>query len=516
MSSRIRRPSPQVTALAFAEGLTPSARRTPNALLADVAFEGCSLEGDDQAIVEVDECDAETSDGVIELRSVAFRRNALNGASAFSSRRSNCSSVEMVGVEFSGNTCGEACFARLSSASHLRKVVLSENVPVDAPRHTSALSLLHAASRSSTTVVGLNFSRNEIPGLHVTNGTLKLSSSFFVANSEGPLVRVESDSEAKIVNCSFDKNGNSNLRTETGHQKRTKRDEDSVLVGGQTSVMRGSAVSSIGGSARVRNCKFTDNQVRGDAGGLFASGGSLEIDNCTFKRNAATYSGGAIYVKETSVDISQLTCVSNSADNGGCLYAEDIWGYITHADISDNSARNGGGMCIVKSSVLGLEKTEVNANSTQSSGDVGAKRRPSFLCDTCVFKRNEAELAGGAIYANVSNLQRLVHHFDDCRFENNRAHLGGNAKPLPNLSSLFQYRWHLPHRQQLHGELPHIKRRLHNNSRKWEHFEAQCGRDGRRSFCKRSNGRQHFLQPRKHDDPFIRSPSTKHPDSDFA
>ena len=394
MSSRIGRPSPQVTALAFAEGLTPSARRTPNAVLADVAFEGCSLDGEDQAIVEVDECDAETSDGVIELRSVAFRRNALNGASAFSSRRSNCSSVEMVGVEFSGNTCGEACFARLSSASHLRKVVLSENVPVDAPRQTSALSLLHAASRSSTTVVGLNFSRNEIPGLHVTNGTLKLTSSFFVANSEGPLVRVESDSEAEIVDCVFERNRASVQETEEALRIALAVVEHSGFAVTSTEITRGSAVSSTESSARVRNCKFTDNQVRGDAGGLFASGGSLEIDNCAFKRNAATHSGGAIYVKETSVNISQLTCVSNSAENGGgCLYAEDIWGYITHADISDNSARNGGGMCIVKSSVR-LEKTEMNANSANSGG--GLHVNASALGTlSCVFRNNKAEEGGG-------------------------------------------------------------------------------------------------------------------------
>ena len=402
-----------------------------------MTFEGCVLEGDDRAIVEVDRCrQTETPGGVIKLRNVAFRRNALNGSSAFSARRSSCSDVEMDDVEFSSNTCGEACFARLSAVSRLRKVVLRENVPGSAPRQVSSLSLLHASSRSSTTVIGLHFSSNEIPGLHITDGTLNLMNSSFVANSEGPLVRVENSSDAEIVDCSFEGNRNSNQQREKYHQKEIKRDEDGVVMSDQTRIMLRSAVSLIESSVILRDCEFTDNEVRGDAGGLFSSGGSLEIDHCIFKHNSATRSGGAVYVIRSSVDISRLTCVSNSAENGGCLYAERSWGSITHADIRKNSARNGGGVSIVHSSHLELEKMKLNVNSVESGGGIRAQWQSSILFHNCTFERNNANTAGGAIYANVSDSQGLVHRFDNCRFKNNKAHLGGDAKPFPILSNL--------------------------------------------------------------------------------
>ena len=401
-----------------------------------MTFEGCVLEGDDRAIVEVDRCcQTETPGGLIKLRNVAFRRNALNGSSAFSARRSSCPDLEMDDVEFSNNTCGEACFARLSAVSRLRKVVLRENVPMSAPDQVS--SSLHASSRSSTTtVVGLRFKRNEIPGLHITDGTLKLMNSSFVANSEGPLVRVENGSKSEIVDCSFEGNRNSNQQREKYHQKEIKRDEDGVVMSDQTRIMLRSAVSLIESSVILRDCEFTDNEVRGDAGGLFSSGGSLEIDHCIFKHNSATRSGGAVYVIKSSVDISRLTCVSNSAENGGCLYAERSRGSITHADIRKNSARNGGGVCIVHSPHLRLEKVTMSANSAESGGGIRAQWQSYIVFHNCTFERNNANTAGGAIYANVSDSQGLVHRFDNCRFKNNKAHLGGDAKPFPILSNL--------------------------------------------------------------------------------
>ena len=377
-------------------------RRTRNVLFANVAFEDCRLEEKDGAVVEVDACGAESEGGKIQLHHVAFRRSVLDGASALSTRGSECSAVEMVDVEFTENDCGDGCFARLSNVSDLRQIAIRGNGPVtsDAQRRQSLLS---ARPGSVTSAVGLEVSGNAVAGLRVAGGALTLKTSGFVRNSVGPLVRLEEGSVADIADCRFRRN----RAATTGEA--TKPDDTAMLGDGgelscasATSTPQTSAFSSTNSNVTVRSCNFTDNDVQGDGGALFASGGTLRIDRCLFESNAASKSGGAVYLRRGHALLDRIVCRGNRARaNGGCLFVEDATGHIRRSRARSNTASWGGALYVEDASRWSVQRSVFRVNVAELGGGVYVQRG-HVLFTNGSFQNNEAR-SGGGIHIHDGN-----------------------------------------------------------------------------------------------------------------
>ena len=407
-------------------------RRTPDVLLANLVFEGCDL--DEDAIVEVDACRAsEDVHGVIKLHHVAFRGNVLNGSSAFSSRRSDCLTVEMIDVEFSNASCGDGCFAQLAGVSRLRDVSIRDNVPIDSLSSARQISsLLGALASSVTTVIGLQYSGNEVSAFRVNNGALNLSHSSFEENSVGPLVRLGNGSRADIVDCVFRDNRAEREEREVASREACLSDEDGLLPCVPTRVTRGIAIASRNSVLQVQRSEFRANAIKGGAGVLFSFGGSLEIDDSLFENNTVTQSGGAAYLYNCSATIRRLQCMGNQAEErGGCIYAERSRVRVARSTIANNTARDGGGMCGTQSSELNLTRTEVVGNSATEGGGMFMTDM-TFRTLDCVFRDNVGDTGGGIRAVRGEAICRRT------RFLNNRASTNGGAVHLSNATGNFE------------------------------------------------------------------------------
>ena len=390
--------------------------RTGTALLANIVFENCTLDEEDTAIVELEECTSKEAIGTVRLHRVAFRGHRLNGTSAFSSRHAQCASVEMIRVKFSDNSCGDACFAQLSAAVDLRRIRLERNVPV-ASQDTRPVSLLHLLAGSTTQVVDIHLSRNAVAGVHVSDGTLNLTRSTFERNSEGPTIRLDQGSRAHIVDCVFRENEASIQKAEETLPESLLAFESSGFRCVPVTVTRGSAILSFDSDVRVKRCDFRDNAVNGDASGVFVSGGTLEVDACTFRNNSATKAGGAVYLLNALALLDNVFCVNNTADgDGGCLFAENATGWIVDSRLKRNSASAGGALYIKESAEMVIQKSSFVGNRVSKGG--GGAHVQAEVCRfvDCSFKKNKATTGGGL---NVD--KDSVVHIERAAFIENKA-----------------------------------------------------------------------------------------------
>ena len=396
-------------------------RRTRNVLFANVAFEDCRLEEKDGAVVEVDRCSAEDGGGKVQLRHVAFRRNVLDGAMAFSVQGSECSTVEMVDVEFADNVCGDACFAQLSGVSDLRQITIKGNAPVasDAQRRPSLLS---ARPGSVTIVVGLEVSGNAIAGLQVIGGTLTLRTSVFVRNSDGPLVQLESGSVAEIIDCRFRRNRDKKTGIEvTAPDDAATLGHSGALGCASTTETQTSSLSSTDSNVTLRRCDFVDNGVQGDGGALFASAGSLRIDRCLFERNAAAKSGGAVSLRQVHAALDRIDCRGNRARaNGGCLFLEGATGRLRRLRARSNTASWGGALYIEDARQWSVESSVFRANVAELGGGVFEQRGDALFTNSS-FRNNEAR-SGGGVHIHDGNAT-----FEDVVLTGNEATDSGGA-----------------------------------------------------------------------------------------
>jgi hypothetical protein len=171
---------------------------------------------------------------------------------------------------------------------------------------------------------------------------------------------------------------------------------DSVLDG-LTLKQGNRAISMVGASPTIGNCRFVDNQANPGSGGAMAieAGAFPEISNCVFEGNGvneASEDGGAIHVDGADVSIDNCLFTENRALNGGALYLAGEAGNgvsVTDCAFVENNARFSGGALYTH---LYSGRTFVN----------------------CSFRNNQSGSRGSAVFYRDGD-----HYFTNCLFVDN-------------------------------------------------------------------------------------------------
>ncbi|GMH38952.1 hypothetical protein BSKO_06850 [Bryopsis sp. KO-2023] len=155
-----------------------------------------------------------------------------------------------------------------------------------------------------------------------------------------------------------------------------------------------SCLLAINSTIEIQNTTAKNN--RGVYGGAmsFVRGSEVVVVNSSFESNNATQQGGAIHMNNTNLDLSNSLFTENLAlDDGGAIFAV-------------------GG---VQNSILRITGSTFQGNSATSTG--GALWfRGTFKCsiDKSIFKRNKANVAGGAIFGSkLSSVKLSATSFSD-------------------------------------------------------------------------------------------------------
>ncbi len=167
----------------------------------------------------------------------------------------------------------------------------------------------------------------------------------------------------------------------------------------------------------------------------FSSDGDLLIDGCRFENNNNPGAeGGAVYyfgsVARSSIRNSFF--LSNSAQSGAAIFAENATILVENNYFSGNNAALGGGAIALKNcfDVL-VDKNRFYGNSAQDGGAVQILSQSietdiNHTYANNVFAGNSAGASGGALYYNGNALSSFT-QFRDNVFAENEAQLDGAA-----------------------------------------------------------------------------------------
>ena len=255
---------------------TAFSSRRSNVTFVDVVFEGCALDGTDeaQAIIEVSGCEADAP-GVITLRRVVFRKNELNAASVLRSSSPSCFTVELIDVEISENVCSDAArIVHLAKKNRLKNCAVFKNAVSGAAVKPS--SVFYGPASSETTIQGLAAFDNSLTLIQIQDGSLAVSNASVERNL------LATGIAKKRENCCF-------------HLVRSL--------------------------AQVRECSFRANEgVRGTA--IFARESTVSVLESGFDDNVGLEDGSCVYAENSEVVLEDTNAIGNQADGrGGVMYA---------------------------------------------------------------------------------------------------------------------------------------------------------------------------------------------------
>jgi hypothetical protein len=212
------------------------------------------------------------------------------------------------------------------------------------------------------------------------------------------------NSSASILSCTF----NDNLASASGGAVSNYHCYD-VTIDGCTfngdEAQKGGAIANLASFASIQGCSFTDNFTAGEGGGIMQGGGAIydhfysspAITDCTFTDNHASEGGAIANYTYCRPAIDRCTFTGNYASAyGGAIANDKCYAYetITGCTFDGDEAQNGG------------------AISNQSA---------SPTIENCVFVRDTAVFAGGAIYNTDSYRIAIA----NCTFDGDSAGGGG-------------------------------------------------------------------------------------------
>ena len=282
------------------------------------------------------------------------------------------------------------------------------------------------------TVFAYNKSTENRAGALLVTGTLNATGALFEcnsANTNGGAIVLTGATKADLVSSTFKANtakGNGGAiyyyNTPVMNTTSCSFIENSAARGGAIDVYSGSSYSdeqkySDNGST------FEGNSSNGSGGAVYTSRDASFVGSI-FKDNTAK-NGGAIYLAKVyvapTVTTSNVTFTGNSATaNGGAVYVGtdatytdgeavltdgEITGAINGSTFEENSAVNGGAICVEITKSTAVEGEAVlygstfNKNTASSYGGaialIGCKASTYY----CIFDENSATTNGGAIQA---------------------------------------------------------------------------------------------------------------------
>ena len=202
------------------------------------------------------------------------------------------------------------------------------------------------------------------------------------------------------------------------------------------SALNGGAILS-NGSLTLDTCKFVGNvAITGSGGAVWAGDGDVTISGVEFSGNSAATFGGAVFIIGAELVIDDGTRFDgNQAKEGGAVYCRGSNGSpsedslltapctLSDAVFLRNNASIKGDVDI--SDVVDLENNIENGNPWRFLFGGGAATfvNAEVNISNCVFIKNSAQVAGGALYGgDATNL-----NISGCTFEGNSAFGVGGA-----------------------------------------------------------------------------------------
>ena len=177
----------------------------------------------------------------------------------------------------------------------------------------------------------------------------------------------------------------------------------------------GGGLSQLGGRSVVRGTSFLQNTAEVHGGAFYVEEGSTVVRQSLFQQNETSFRGGAVAGIRAELTIEDSDFLGNRAHSaGGGIFAGDASGSISGVEFRGNRVPggNGGGFAYYR-------------DNTRPSG------RPlnEWIIAESTFVDNIAEYRGGGLY--VSRVSSTV---TDTLFDDNRAHRGGGAAVVGNIS----------------------------------------------------------------------------------
>ncbi|MDJ0657349.1 MAG: hypothetical protein QNJ40_24520, partial [Xanthomonadales bacterium] len=204
----------------------------------------------------------------------------------------------------------------------------------------------------------------------------------------------------------------------------------SVLAGGAAKA--GGCAYVTGGSLTVRGSTMSECSADNEGGGIYAQNARIEMAENSKIELSSALSGGAIAARTSQILLSDTELILNSASSdGGAIHLSDASSLLAdHADIRNSQSVNGAGVFAEGSPVTLMNNSLLRFNSAQSQGgglflsngshlasngadfdDNTAGTGAAIHSESCqlliedfVFSDNEAIVSGGAVFANLGNL----------------------------------------------------------------------------------------------------------------
>lgn len=180
---------------------------------------------------------------------------------------------------------------------------------------------------------------------------------------------------------------------------------------------------------------FVNNIADANGGVMYTSKSTVELSNVTLSDNSAKgYTkitettneetgeittteeailgcGGALYINSNSTfKGTNIVAVNNNADNGGFMYS----GYSSitidgDSDFIKNTAtseegQHGGGAFYLTDCTGSINGAELSENTAANGGAIAIFKSDDFKLDNCTLSKNTVTSTGGAIYVNTSTV----------------------------------------------------------------------------------------------------------------
>eukprot|EP00210_Caulerpa_lentillifera_P000404 g394.t1 len=381
-------------------------------------------------------------DSLIVVSVSMFENNhALNGGSIYVLS----SEISIANCTFQKNNASEgnggSIFANENSSLNISSSMFSKNHGYFGSAIYSKLN--HMLSLTNTIFLENKSSRSG--GIDVLNGTASIVSCQFLSNAAskagGALVTIAA--HLSIRDTIFDQNEAQNA---------------------------GACLFEENSRVLAENLQFENNTaIEGNGGSLYVSYRSgLNIKTSLFRNNHAHSDGGAICTSgESNLNLRGIQFLNNSAgDNGGAVYV--ILGSLFGSDaiFSNNKAlKLGGAIGVFLVTTVSVLKSDFQKNMANNGGAIQFISVISGRIHHSTFFRNSVRILGGAITAQMSNIEVLSSSFDsnigqtggclhldqitNCTisnssfYENVASFAGGTISILGSESSISHLDWNL-------------------------------------------------------------------------
>ena len=161
------------------------------------------------------------------------------------------------------------------------------------------------------------------------------------------------------------------------------------------------------------NASENYSDSRGKGGGLYANGVDFSVSECTFQGNRARQRGGAAYLLESNAIFSNCTFSRNRGSglgNGlgyaGAIYSKNAFLVLNSCQFNNNQADLDGGAIFAEYSEINATSCTFsgNQNATNNGGGALALKFCTLIDNHGTYSSNYSASSGGSIDATDSNI----------------------------------------------------------------------------------------------------------------